>query len=181
MFDTTVGIELYKSIFKKNVPREFKQYVVFDYFRKTMLSDYLRKTDMMSMINGVEYRVPLLDEDMVSFALSIPFEQKSSLKTSKKILRAIHGKKYPAETSRMSKKGFMIPLDTALPKEDFNLIKEDLLSKGNIVNDYIKKEYVQFLFKALDNRDTAENEISRAGIYQRILMLYSLSLWNKTK
>ncbi|MEZ4692125.1 MAG: asparagine synthase-related protein [Ignavibacteria bacterium] len=35
-----------------------------------MLSDYLRKTDMMSMLNSVEYRVPLLDEDLTDLALS---------------------------------------------------------------------------------------------------------------
>ncbi|MDQ3193636.1 MAG: asparagine synthetase B family protein, partial [Bacteroidota bacterium] len=181
LFDTAAGIELYKSIFKNHVPGGFKQYVVFDYFRKTMLSDYLRKTDMMSMLNGVEYRVPILDEDMVNFALTIPFEQKSTLKTSKKILRTIHSRKYPAETSKMSKKGFMIPLDTSLSKQDFSVIKEDLLDKGNIACEYVKRDYVQFLFKALEDRTGAENEISRAGVYQRILMLYSLSLWNETK
>ncbi|MEP7146413.1 MAG: asparagine synthase (glutamine-hydrolyzing) [bacterium] len=181
LFDTSAGIELYSSIFKSHIPDEFKHYVVFDYFRKTMLSDYLRKTDMMSMLNGVEYRVPILDEDIVSFALTIPFEQKSSLKTSKKILRTIHSKKYPVETSRMSKKGFMIPLDTSLSKDDFGLIKEDLMKKGNIVCEYVKREYVKFLFSALDDRAGAQNEISRAGIYQRILMLYSLSLWNQSK
>ncbi|MEO8665832.1 MAG: asparagine synthase-related protein, partial [Ignavibacteria bacterium] len=181
LFDTTCGLELYKSIFKNDAPKEFDQYVVFDYFRKTMLSDYLRKTDMMSMLNSVEYRVPLLDEDLTSFALTIPFDQKSSLKTSKKILRAIHSKKYPVETSRISKKGFMIPLDTSLSKNDFEAIKDELLGKENIVCEYIKKDYVQFLFKALNDRTDAENDISRAGIYQRILMLYSLSQWNNIR
>lgn len=181
LFDTSAGAELYGSIFKSQVPQDFKPYVVFDYFRKTLLSDYLRKTDMMSMLNGVEYRVPILDEDMVSFALTIPFEQKSKLYTPKKILRAIHSKKYPAETSKIPKKGFMIPLDTSLSKEDFKTIKEDLLDKENIVCEYIKRDYVKFLFKALESREGAENDISRAGVYQRILMLYSLSLWNKTK
>ncbi|MDQ3020524.1 MAG: asparagine synthase (glutamine-hydrolyzing) [Bacteroidota bacterium] len=181
LFDTSTGVDLYESIFENDAPHKFKSYVVFDYFRKQMLSDYLRKTDMMSMLNGVEYRVPILDEDLVSFALTIPFEQKSSLKETKKILRAIHSKKYPLETSKMSKKGFTIPLDSSLSKDDFNIIKENLIKKDNIVNGYIKKSYVEFLFKALDDRIAVDKEISRAGIYQRILMLYSLSLWNDNK
>lgn len=181
LFDTSVGVNLYKSVFKEEAPDEFKYYTVFDYFRKQMLSDYLRKTDMMSMLNGVEYRVPMLDEDLASYALSIPFGQKSSLKETKKILRTIHRKKFPAETSKATKKGFTIPLDKSLSKEDFNIIKENLLMKNNIVNEYIKKSYVKFLFKALESRGSAEQEISRAGIYQRILMMYSLSLWNETK
>jgi len=181
LFDTKTGVDLYKSIFKNEAPDEFKQFVVFDYFRKQMLSDYLRKTDMMSMLNGVEYRVPILDEDMVSFALTIPFEQKSSLKETKKILRKIHRKKYPSETSKAPKKGFTIPLDTSLSKDEFNIVKENLLKNGNIVHQYIRKEYVEYLFKGLNDRNSVKTEISRAGIYQRILMLYSLSLWNDNK
>ncbi len=181
LFDTSVGVNLYQSVFRNDAPDEFKNYVVFDYFRKQMLSDYLRKTDMMSMLNGVEYRVPILDEDMVSFALTIPFDQKSSLMETKKILRAIHRKKFPAETSKAPKKGFTIPLDTSLSKDEFNIIKEKLMEKDNLVSSYIKKNYIEFLFKALDNKADSENEISRAGIYQRILMLYSLSLWHENK
>lgn len=180
LFDTQTGVDVYRKAFESKAPSEFRKFVVYDYFRKQMLSDYLRKTDMMSMLNSVEYRVPMLDEDLTSFALSIPFEQKSTLKTTKKILREIHRKKYPEQTSRLSKKGFTIPLDTALPKEDFRIIEEELLTRGNIVTEYIKKDYVRYLFKALEER-TGTHEISRAGVYQRILMLYSLSLWNSAK
>ena len=136
---------------------------------------------MMSMMNGVEYRVPLLDEDLTSYALTIPFGQKSSLKVSKKILRSIHGKIYPKETSRASKKGFTIPLDTALSRDEFEVIREELLKKNNFVGHYVKNEYTQFLFNALDDRLSAESDISRAGIYQRILMLYSLSRWHSER
>ena len=181
LFEASEGPEFYKSVFQEKAPSEFKNYVVYDYYKKQMLSDYLRKTDMMSMLNGVEYRVPILDEDMVSYALTIPFEQKSSLKISKKILRSIHSKIFPAHTSRGSKKGFTIPLDTSLSKNDFNIIKEDLLRKNNFISEYIKKDYTEFLFRALDDRISAQTDISRAGIYQRILMLYSLSLWHNTK
>jgi len=181
LFDTKAGVVLYKSVFKNETPDKFKPFVVFDYFKKQMLSDYLRKTDMMSMLNSVEYRVPFLDEDMVTFALTIPFEQKSSLKETKKILRTIHKKRYPSETSKAPKKGFTIPLDTSLSKDEFNFIKENLLENGNIVHQYIKKDYVEYLFKGLDDRNSVQTEISRAGIYQRILMLYSLSLWNDNK
>ena len=146
-----------------------------------MLSDYLRKTDMMSMLNGVEYRVPFLDEDLTEFALTIPFTQKSSLNETKKILRLIHSNYFPAKTSKAPKKGFTIPLDTSLSKDEFNVIRENLLQNGNIVHQYIKKDYVEFLFKGLDNRESVQSDISRAGIYQRILMLYSLSLWNENR
>ena len=181
LFDTYPGVEFYNTMFSTNAPADFRHTVVFDYFRKQMLSDYLRKTDMMSMLNGVEYRVPFLDEDLTEFALTIPFSQKSSLNETKKILRLIHSKYFPAKTSKAPKKGFTIPLDTSLSKDEFNVIRENLLQNGNIVHQYIKKDYVEFLFKGLDNRESVQSDISRAGIYQRILMLYSLSLWNENK
>lgn len=181
LFDTSNGVNLYNSIFKSEFPAEFKHQLVFGYFRKQMLSDYMRKTDMMAMLNGVEYRVPMLDEDLVKFALSIPFEQKSSLKETKKILRTIHKKIYPPETSNAPKRGFTIPLDSSLSKDEFASIKENLLKNGSIVHNYIKKSYIEFLFKGLDNRESVQANISRAGIYQRILMLYSLSLWDNNR
>lgn len=179
LFDTSAGLKTYETVFDNEAPDEFSNYVVFDYFRKTMLSDYLRKTDMMSMLNGVEYRVPFLDEDLTSFALSIPFGQKSGLREPKKILRSIHKDIYPPQTSKGAKKGFTIPLDKALSKEEYSVIKDNLLGKESISLEFVKKEYVDFLFRMLDARTGSEHDISRAGVYQRILMLYSLNLWNE--
>ncbi len=180
-FDTSAGLKTYETAFDNEAPDEFKNFVVFDYFRKTMLSDYLRKTDMMSMLNGVEYRVPFLDEDLTSFALSIPFDQKSGIREPKKILREIHKDIYPPQTSKGAKKGFTIPLDTALSKEEYSVIKNVLLSNDSISLEYVKKEYVEFLFRMLDERAGSKKDISRAGVYQRILMLYSLNLWNNSR
>ena len=181
LFDPDDGLKLYGRLFGEEAPAEFRNYIVFDYFRKTMLSDYLRKTDMMSMLNGVEYRVPFLDEDLTSFALSIPFNQKSGVGKTKKILRDIHSGIYPSHTSKGAKKGFTIPLDKALGKDDYSEIRSDLLGKDSMALDYIRKDYVEFLFRMLESREGSEQEISRAGVYQRILMLYSLNLWNRNR
>ncbi|MBX7042416.1 MAG: asparagine synthase (glutamine-hydrolyzing) [Ignavibacteria bacterium] len=181
LFDPDEGMKLYGRLFSEEAPAEFRNFIVFDYFRKTMLSDYLRKTDMMSMLNGVEYRVPFLDEDLTTFALSIPFTQKSGLGKTKKILRDIHSDIYPSHTSKGAKKGFTIPLDKALTKDDYSEIRSELLGKESISLNYIRKDYVEFLFRMLESREGAEQEISRAGVYQRILMLYSLNLWNRSR
>ena len=180
-FDTSEGLEFYNSVFRNEVPADFRSQIVFDYFRKQMLSDYLRKTDMTAMLNGVEYRVPMLDEDLTAFALSIPFEQKSSLRETKKILRALHRKIYPPALSGAPKKGFSIPLDASLSREEFFCIREELLKNDCIVHRYIKKDYINFLFNALEDGESVRAEISRAAVYQRILMLYSLSLWSENR
>ena len=78
-------IDYYSELFSYEMPNSFKGKIIFDYFRKKLLSDYLRKTDMMSMLNGIEGRVPFLDEDLSKLAFSIPFDQKSNIFNGKTI------------------------------------------------------------------------------------------------
>ena len=89
----------------------------------------IRKTDMMSMLNGVEWRVPFLDEDLSSFAFTIPFNQKSNLISGKKHLRAIHKMFYPKHTSLKPKSGFAIPFDSFITKNDKKRMANEILKK----------------------------------------------------
>jgi asparagine synthase (glutamine-hydrolysing) len=179
-FSEEEGFSIYEQIFIDEQPEQYDQHIIFDYFRKRMLSDYLRKTDMMSMLNGVEYRVPLLDEDLASFAFTIPFNQKSDLKNTKAFLRSIHSDIYPKEASKLAKTGFSVPLDKSLSINEFDVMKHRMLNdKDNILAEYVSADYINYLFAALRAYKKKAKNISRAGIYQRILMLYSLQLWYK--
>jgi asparagine synthase (glutamine-hydrolysing) len=177
LFDTNIGREIYMNIFVDEEPIDFNHQITFDRFRKIMLSDYLRKTDMMSMMNSVEYRVPMLDEDLVKYALKIPEAQKSNRKQTKIYLRKIHSEFYPSKTSNAPKKGFTIPLDKVLNKADYSQIFMMLTSSECYIARFIKKEYIINLFDALENYEKYISEISKAGVYQRILIIYSLELW----
>lgn len=149
-----------------------------NYFRKRMQSDFLRKSDMMSMINGVEFRLPMLDEDLVDFSLSVPFSQKSNLINHKLILRKIHNTLYPGFTSRLKKKGFSIPLDRWLGTENLDSMRQFILRDDGIVLKYVKSEYIDVLFDGLDRENNQERRYcSRASTYQRIFILYALQLW----
>jgi asparagine synthase (glutamine-hydrolysing) len=154
-------------------------YITKEYFVGRMQSDYLRKSDMMSMLNSLEFRVPMLDEDLTKFSLSIPYFYKSTRNTTKRILRKLHGKIYPEQLTQLPKKGFTIPLDHWLGEENLNVIKHKLTQPNTFYTKFIKKEYVTFLFNSL-NSTKNEHFISRAGIYQRILIIYSLELWHDT-
>jgi asparagine synthase (glutamine-hydrolysing) len=178
LYDKDAGLELYTQAFENYHPSGFEQSVTFEHFTRTLLSDYLRKTDMMSMMNGVEYRVPLLDEDLAAFALTIPFTQKSSVTQSKKILRHLHARRYPPASSRSPKRGFAIPLDVYLTAADLRCMRDLLTQPGGIAAHYIRPEYISFLFDAALGRTDASAQVSRAGIYQRLLILYSLELWH---
>lgn len=150
------------------------QYINETYFKGRMQSDYLRKSDMMSMINSIEFRVPMLDEDLTAFSLAIPYSYKSSIRQTKKILRLLHSELYPSYLSRLPKKGFTIPLDHWLGKENLDLIQDYLIHKSKRYTQYLSEDYILLLFDQLKNND---NSISRASIYQRILIVYSLERW----
>jgi len=174
-FDFREGVALYSSCFPTNVDDSFSLKFSNDVFYRRMVSDYLRKTDMMSMLNSIEYRVPMLDEDLVQFSLGIPLKYKIHHDKGKKILRELHSQFFPQETTSRPKTGFSIPLDTWLSKADFDEIENYLLQDG-ILNKYVNSKYIQSLFKALHNNAYASS-ISRAGAYQQILIFYSLQLW----
>ena len=132
---------------------------------------------MMSMLNGVEWRIPFLDEDLTSFAFTIPFSQKSNLRAGKIPLRHLHNKFYPQATSKLKKQGFSVPLDSYLNEESKKYISNEILKKDSIVYHFLNKRYVEELVNEFSHYKRM-NEISRGSTYQRILMLYTLHLWS---
>lgn len=175
LFDEQDGLSLYASCFASDEQSPFSERLTKDVFYRRMLSDYLRKTDMMSMINSIEYRVPMLDEDLVKYSLSIPLDKKIAHGRGKRILREIHNQYFPSDTSQRSKSGFSIPLDIWLSSEDFIEI-EKVLSTSNLIREFVNETYVATLFRALKNTHYIA-DVSRAGVYQQILIFYSLHLW----
>ncbi len=145
------------------------------YTKVRLRSDYLRKTDMMSMLNSLEYRVPFLDEDLAKYAVRIPFSEKASFSKKKKILRSIHSKIYPKSISNLPKSGFSIPVDQWLSEKDFDDIHMRIQDGDNVLNEFLKKDYIDNLFLQLKNRN--QKMISRASVYQRILILFSTLCW----
>jgi asparagine synthase (glutamine-hydrolysing) len=145
--------------------------ITHSYFYKRMIGDYLRKTDMVSMLNGVEYRVPFLDEDLIKNGLQIPYDKRKN----KVLLKKLHSKYFPGKEFDFPKSGFGIPLDKYLSKDVQEEIYAVLMNKNGVILDLINKDYVDYLFYILNNRDN--KMISRVGVYQRIITFYSLQRW----
>lgn len=155
-----------------------EQLIEMVFFKTQLQSDFLKKADMMSMINGVEYRVPMLDEDLSSFSISIPYNCKSTIFKQKKILKNIHRIMYSGNYFDNKKKGFSIPLDTWLGEENIAFIEMYLSHQEGIVMKYINQEYIEVIFKTIRNENhELVKYCSRASAYQRMLILYSLQLW----
>ena len=77
---------------------------------KIILPDqFLEKVDKSTMANGVEVRVPFLDNDLVSFALSLPSELKVKNGVKKYLLKKALEGTLPDEVLYGPKKGFGVP------------------------------------------------------------------------
>lgn len=108
-------------------------------------NDMLTKTDLMSMANSLEVRVPLLDHTIVEYAFSLPQEFKIDTKIQKKILQDAFRAELPTEIYNRPKKGFEVPL--------LKWFRNEL--KSVIDNEYLNKEFIKeqqfFNFEAIEN------------------------------
>jgi asparagine synthase (glutamine-hydrolysing) len=78
----------------------------------TYLADSLMpKGDVATMAHGLELRSPLLDHEVVDFALSIPEHFHTDERGGKRILRELVSRFVPSEVMDRPKQGFTVPLD----------------------------------------------------------------------
>ncbi len=78
--------------------------------KTTLVDEMLTKCDRMTMINGIEGRVPFLDHRFVELTFSIPAHFKRKNGTGKIILRNVLAKKLGNELAFRHKTGFNSPL-----------------------------------------------------------------------
>ncbi len=84
--------------------------LLFTDMKLVLQNDMLVKTDLMSMANSLEVRMPLLDYRLVEFCFSLPAEYKITLTDQKKILRDSMTGLLPPEILHRKKHGFEVPL-----------------------------------------------------------------------
>jgi asparagine synthase (glutamine-hydrolysing) len=149
------------------------------HFDVALPSDMLRKVDMMSMRAGIEVRVPMLDEELVTMALQLPHGLKTDGKIGKLVLRDVAGSWLPPEVASHPKHGFTIPLDVMV-RGDFHDALEDLLAApdsriSGVVNRRLVGGWLRQFRAAMHGG--SGGAISREGLYLRVLMLVALELW----
>jgi asparagine synthase (glutamine-hydrolysing) len=150
-------------------------------FEVDLPSDMLRKVDMMSMLAGIEVRVPMLDEDVVDIGLQLPHRLKTDGERGKLVLRALAERWLPPKVVRHPKHGFGIPLDRLATDEFHDMLSDNLLSPTARIRGLLDLSVVQSWLNSF--RAAGENRrngnISREGLYQRIIIVLSLELWLK--
>ena len=150
------------------------------HFGVSLPSNMLRKVDMMSMRAGIEVRVPMLDEDLVGLALSLPHRLKTDGRIGKLVLRDVARRWLPPQVASHPKHGFTIPLDVMV-RGDFHDALADLLVAGDSrTGAFVERRLVsQWLgqFRTAATLGATGGVLSREGLYLRVLMLVALELW----
>jgi len=76
----------------------------------TLPDDYLQKVDVASMAFSLESRDPLLDQDLVEWAMKLPLKWKLRGSQNKCLLRKLAYRYVPRQILNRPKKGFEVPI-----------------------------------------------------------------------
>ena len=79
-------------------------------FETYLPEDVLTKVDRMSMAHSIESRVPLLDNEVIDFAATLPVSMKIAGGRRKHILKQAAAALLPAAILNRRKQGFGVPL-----------------------------------------------------------------------
>jgi len=143
--------------------------------RLELPNDFLFKVDTASMRESLEVRVPMLDEDLFAFGLSLPHRLKVRGRTCKVVLRAVARRRLPLEVVNKPKHGFGLPVDTWVEADFKARLQDALLSSGSQLPEFFKPEVYQPLIQAFCEGRPYPG-ISRSGLYGRAIMLLSVHL-----
>ena len=92
-------------------------------------SQFLAKVDRATMAQGIEARVPLLDEHVASFAVALPSALKVKGAAKKAVLREAMRDRLPASILNGPKTGFSVPYEEWLRQPLYSFAKANLLER----------------------------------------------------
>jgi asparagine synthase (glutamine-hydrolysing) len=134
--------------------------------------DLLVKTDRMAMAHGLEVRSPLLDQNLLEFASTIPRHYLTNGRSGKQVLKRAYADLIPEEISNRPKAGFTVPIGDWINGPLRGLTHDLLLAPDAEVNNVIRPEYIATL---LDQH--ASRRYNHAG---RLWNLVCLETWARS-
>jgi asparagine synthase (glutamine-hydrolysing) len=131
--------------------------------------DILTKVDIATMANSLEGRSPLLDHELVEWALRLPEETAANASEGKLVLKALARRHLPLSVIDRPKQGFGIPIDSWFRGELEPMARDLLLSKTARERDLFRPEAVESLI--------SEHTSGRDRHGFRLWTLLCLELW----
>ncbi|WP_017444353.1 asparagine synthase (glutamine-hydrolyzing) [Gayadomonas joobiniege] len=126
----------------------------------------LTKVDRMSMANSLEVRAPLLDYQVVEYAVSLPSHQKLKDGDKKHILKNILKPLLPSEILTRKKMGFSVPLAQWLREDLKNLAEDKILKNNPALTSYFRQQGLALLWRQ-----------HQAGTHDHSSVLWSLLMF----
>ncbi len=105
--------------------------------------DVLTKVDRMSMAHSIESRVPLLDNEVVAFAATLPAEMKIRDNRRKHVLKEVAATLLPPEILNRRKQGFGVPLGVWFRGNLPELFSDTLLGAASLQRGYFEPAFVR--------------------------------------
>ena len=119
-------------------------------YLKTYLPSLFIAQDKMEMAHSTEARVPLCDNELIDFSLSVPIEQKLKDNELKSIIKNSMKGIIPDILYEQEKRGFPTPLGPWLKKGLNTYFENILLSEKAIKRQIYSEKYVKKLLKKTD-------------------------------
>lgn len=164
--------DIFKSVFKNPIsdfqrPHDYVNHSLY-FEAKTFLHGLLVVEDKLSMAHSLENRVPLLDNDLVDFAMQVPVEMKlgnltdvirlnenepglkplayyNKTRDGKLLFREVMKRFIPDKIANGVKKGFSGPDSSWFKGESIEYVKRILFKKRARLYEYLDRESVQQL------------------------------------
>lgn len=131
--------------------------------------DLLTKVDIASMACGLECRSPLLDHDLVEFALSLPLCWRLGPAGGKHILKDWAADRLPAEILQRPKMGFGVPVGAWFRHELQGLVRDRLLATDSLSSRIFEPPWLRGLVDA--------HLSGRANYEHALWALLMLEMW----
>lgn len=134
-------------------------------------NDILVKVDRTSMAVSLESRIPMLDKDVVEFAMSLPMEYKRSDREGKLVLKDVLYRYVPEELMNRPKTGFSIPIAKWLREPELRDWAEALIDKKMLrQQNYLNEEVVWRMWTDFIDRGIWRNQIWYILMFQQWLI-----------
>ncbi|MGE5359480.1 MAG: asparagine synthase (glutamine-hydrolyzing) [Bacteroidales bacterium] len=140
-------------------------------FETYLPEDVLTKVDRMSMAHSIESRVPLLDNEVVAFAASLPASFKIREGVRKHVLKRAAGRLLPPSILARRKQGFGVPLGTWFKGNLRELFGDVLRSATTAQRGYFDRAFV--------DRMVGEHLSGRRDHTLRLWQLVVFELWHR--
>src|SRR3954462_4550960 len=112
-------------------------------FETYLPEDVLTKVDRMSMAHSIESRVPLLDNQVIDFAATLPASLKIKDGRRKHVLKEVAATLVPRAILDRKKQGFGVPLGTWFRGNLRELFADTLLSPASLQRGYFQTAFIR--------------------------------------